>query len=163
MYGFGKCWVKLLSMKYENNLKKLWQQMKLWFNKRWLRWLLTIQKAPLTSESIIWTGLMYMILWFPPISIGCLVVAKKVWVIPIPLSRILPSLLLAGTRMIHLVSDNIQRGFLFMFSMVCFTSLLKRSRMPKQKKPSQQDISSLIDHWQCFRLIQPSCRADVWG
>lgn len=144
-------------------LEKTWQQMKLWFNKRWLKWLLTIQKAPLKSDSIIWTGPIHMILRFPPISVGCLVVARKVWVIPIPLSHILPSLLLAGTRVIHLVSDNIQRGFLFMFSMVCFTSLLKRSHMPKRRKPSHQDISSLIDHWQCFRLIQPGCRADVWG
>ena len=163
MSWFGKCWVKLLSMKYENNLKKLWQQMKLWFNKRWLKWLLTIQKAPLKSESVIRTGLIYMILWFAPRSVGCLVVAKKVWVIPIPLSHILPSLLLAGTRVIHLVSDNIQRGFLFTFFMVCFTSLLKRSRMPKRRKPRHRDISSLIDHWQRFRLIQPSCLADVWG
>ena len=111
MSWFGKCWVKLLSMKYENNLKKLWQQMKLWFNKRWLKWLLTIQKAPLKSESVIRTGLIYMILWFAPRSVGCLVVAKKVWVIPIPLSHILPSLLLAGTRVIHLVSDNNTKGF----------------------------------------------------
>lgn len=88
---------------------------------------------------------------------------EKVWGIPVPLSHILPILLLAGTSVIHLVSDEIQRVFLFMFSMVCFTSLLKRNCMPKGRKQSHQNISSLIYHWQCFRLIQPSCHADEWG
>ena len=51
------------------------------------------------------------------------------------------------SSMVHSIPLHLNRySLLFMFSMVCFTSLLKRSRMPKQKKPSQQDISSLIDH-----------------
>lgn len=35
------------------------------------------------------------------------------------------SLTTGGTRVIHLVSDERQSVFLFMFSMVCFTSLMK--------------------------------------
>lgn len=59
---------------------------------------------------------------------------KKFWVIPIPLSHILPVLLLAGTRVIHLVSDERQSVFLFMFSMVCFASLMKVAVRQSEEK-----------------------------
>lgn len=49
-------------------------------------------------------------------------------------------LLLARPRVIHLVSDGRQRVFLLMFSVICFTSLMKSSCMPKRRKRSQQNI-----------------------
>lgn len=53
-------------------------------------------------------------------SLGYAVADTKVYVIPIPWSHFLLLMPLTAARVTRLVSEELQRGFLFAFAMVCF-------------------------------------------
>lgn len=92
-----------------------------------------LKKLHCNQGASVWNGQVDASLSFSWASRGCPVAEETACMIPTFLSHVLPILLLAGARVIHLVSDTVQRVFLFMFSTVCFTSLKRGRYMPREE------------------------------